>query len=269
MMDTISVIIETPAGSAQKYTYDPVNGRMKLKKILPAGMAFPFDFGFFPGTKGDDGDPLDVLIISEFSTFPGCSMECRIIGALVIHQSESANSNKMIRNDRFIAVPVASLVYQKANKLMDLPKELRTQLEAFFTNYIEQEGKRLTVEKRISAKEAWKLIHRFQDRLDKTLLFEIFLPLRDNKNSAFPQHYFDDLRQLLVRKFGGVTVYQRSPVAGIWDNPETGHEQDELMIYEVMSSTGDEIFWKQLKADLANQFKQDELLIRSSRLNII
>ncbi|MBD1432293.1 inorganic diphosphatase [Sphingobacterium sp. DN00404] len=268
-MDTISVIIETPAGSGQKYTYDPVNGRMKLKKILPAGMVFPFDFGFLPGTKGGDGDPLDVIVLSECSTFPTCAVECRVIGAFVIHQSQSSKSDKVIRNDRFIAVPVVSLVYEKVNTLRDLPKELRAQLEAFFTNYIEQEGKRLKVEKRIPAEQAWKLIHRFQDRLEKTLLFEIFLPLKNNKNSAFPQHYFDDLRHLLVRKFGGVTVYQRSPVTGIWDNPEEGHERDELIIYEVMSSTGEEVFWTQLKADLANQFKQDKLLIRSSRMNII
>lgn len=268
-MDTISVIVETPAGSCQKYTYDPVNGQMKLKKILPLGMIFPFDFGFLPGTKGGDDDPLDVIVISEFSTFPGCSVECRIIGAFIVHQSESNNGNKMIRNDRFIAVPVASVLYEKVDTLKDLPKKVGTQLEAFFKNYIEQEGKQLKIEKRISAEQACKLIHRCEDKLDKILLFEIFLPLKNNRAKAFPKHYFDDLRNLLVKKFGGVTVYQRSPVTGVWDNPETGHEQDELIIYEVMSSTGDEVFWRQLKVDLANQFSQDELLIRSSRIDIL
>lgn len=268
-MDTILVTIETPAGSGQKFSYDPINGRMMLKKILPAGMVFPFDFGFLPGTKGGDKDPLDVVVISEFTTFPGCLVECRIVGAFIVHQTESKNSDKMIRNDRFLAIPVASLVYSKVNTFADLPKPLVAQLEAFFLNYIIQEGKQLKIEKRVSSTQAWKLIRQFQDELDKTLLFEIFLPLKNGMGNAFPHHYFDDLRVQLIKKFGGVTVYQRAPVIGIWDNPETGHEEDELVVYEVMTTNGEKNFWIKLKSDLANQFNQDELLIRSSRINVV
>lgn len=268
-MDTISVIIETPAGSGQKFSYDPINGRMMLKKILPAGMVFPFDFGFLPGTKGGDNDPLDVVVISEFTTFPGCLVECRIIGSFIAHQTESKNSNKMIRNDRFVAIPIASLAYSKVTKFADLPKPLVAQLESFFLNYLRQEGKQLKIEKRISSTQAWKLIQQFQDELDKTLLFEIFLPLKNDMGEAFPQHYFDNLRVQLIKKFGGVTVYQRLPVTGIWDNPEAGHEKDELVVYEVMATNGERDFWIKLKTDLATQFNQDELFIRSSRINIV
>lgn len=268
-MDTISVTIETPAGSTQKFSYDPVSGQLKLKKILPAGMVFPFDFGFLPGTKGGDNDPLDVLLISEFMTFPGCSVECRIVGAFVVYQSKSSGSTEMIRNDRFIAIPIASLVYKHVKKLSDLPKILIGQLENFFVNYIEQEGKHIKIEKRISSGQACKLINQFQDKLDKMFLFEIFLPLQSDNGEAFPQHYFDDFRKLCVEKFGGVTVYRRSPVTGIWNNPEGEHDVDELVIYEVMSSGSDKVFWTQLKKDLARQFKQDELLIRSSLINVL
>ncbi|QEM11306.1 inorganic diphosphatase [Mucilaginibacter rubeus] len=68
----ITVIVETPKGSGHKYDYDTATKQFKLKKLLPAGMVFPFDFGFIPNTVGGDGDPLDVLVISEISTFPGC-----------------------------------------------------------------------------------------------------------------------------------------------------------------------------------------------------
>ena len=63
------VIVETLKGSNAKFNYDEATKRFRLKKLLPAGMIFPFDFGFIPNTIGGDGDALDVLIIAEFSTF--------------------------------------------------------------------------------------------------------------------------------------------------------------------------------------------------------
>jgi inorganic pyrophosphatase len=68
-MNTINVVIETPKGSGHKYDYDPGLGKMKLKKVMPAGLVFPFDFGFFPGTVGGDSDPLDVMVITEIPAF--------------------------------------------------------------------------------------------------------------------------------------------------------------------------------------------------------
>jgi inorganic pyrophosphatase len=68
-MGYVDVVIETPKGSAQKYDYDPDTHFFKLKKILPSGMVFPYDFGFVPDTRGEDGDPLGVIVISEFHSF--------------------------------------------------------------------------------------------------------------------------------------------------------------------------------------------------------
>lgn len=104
----IAAMIETPKGSNQKFDYDPEKNRFKLSKLLPAGMAFPFDFGMIPGTGGEDGDPLDIIVISEGSAFPGCLVDCRVIGALQAEQTER-NGDK-VRNDRFI-VPPSSLTY--------------------------------------------------------------------------------------------------------------------------------------------------------------
>jgi inorganic pyrophosphatase len=72
------IIIESPKGSPQKYNYDVETGTCYLKKILPAGMVFPYDFGMIPGTKGEDGDPLDALLLNEYPGFPGCRVECQV-----------------------------------------------------------------------------------------------------------------------------------------------------------------------------------------------
>ena len=78
----IEVVIETPKGSRNKFKYDPTTRRLKLSKVLPEGMVFPYDFGFVPATKGPDGDPIDVLVLLDEPTFPGCLVECRLIGIL-------------------------------------------------------------------------------------------------------------------------------------------------------------------------------------------
>lgn len=268
-MDSISVITETPAGSNQKYTYDPYNGQVKLKKLLPAGMFFPFDFGFIPGTLGGDGDPLDVIMISEFTTFPGCAVECRIVGAFIVSQAETSKSKKTIRNDRFVAIPVESAVYRDVQTLKDFPRQLLSELEAFFINYIELEGKSIKIEKRISGNDALKLIEQNKSSNLKALVFEIFIPLQDQDGKDFPEKYYNALRKLLLEKFGGVTVYHRSPVTGIWDSSDSGVDKDKLVIFEVMAVTGDDEFWNKLKRDLEKQFQQSEILIRSARINTL
>jgi inorganic pyrophosphatase len=92
--ELLTVVVETPKGSTEKYNYDQEQHFLKLKKILPAGMVFPYDFGFIPNTKGEDGDPLDIIIISEFKSFPGCRMDCRIAGAILAEQDEKKEKRK-------------------------------------------------------------------------------------------------------------------------------------------------------------------------------
>jgi inorganic pyrophosphatase len=85
---TITVMVESRKGFKQKFDYDSVERRFTLSKILPAGLVFLFDFGMPPGTKGEDGDPLDIIVIPESATFPGCMVECHIIGAMQAEQTE-------------------------------------------------------------------------------------------------------------------------------------------------------------------------------------
>ncbi|HEY6899366.1 MAG TPA: inorganic diphosphatase [Puia sp.] len=157
-MQKVDVVIETPKGSAQKYDYDPKTRFFRLKKILPAGMVFPYDFGFIPDTKGEDGDPLDVIVISEFCSSPGILIKCRIIGGIKAEQSEKKGSDKMIRNDRFLAIPACSSIFEKVESIDDLPADILKQLEAFFEDYNKLEGKQFNAIKLLDPKEASKLI---------------------------------------------------------------------------------------------------------------
>lgn len=151
----LAVIIETPKGSTEKYSYDKEAKCFKLKKILPSGMAFPYDFGFIPNTKGEDGDPLDVIVISEFKSFPGCMMDVRIIGAMLAEQTAK---DKTERNDRFLAVPSLSTIFSDINTVADIPKNKLDELQQFFVNYNAAQGKKFKPLKIIKPKEAFKLI---------------------------------------------------------------------------------------------------------------
>ena len=155
MEPLITVIIETPKASAQKFAYDPNMGLFKLKKLLPLGMVFPYDFGFIPGTKGEDGDPLDVVVLSEFKSFPGCAMECRLIGAI---KATQIKDKKRIRNDRYIAIPEASKQYSEIKMLKDLPGNTMHELELFFINYTALDHKDFKPLALLNKREAFALI---------------------------------------------------------------------------------------------------------------
>ncbi|WCT13252.1 inorganic diphosphatase [Mucilaginibacter jinjuensis] len=154
--ETITVMIESPKGVNQKFDYDDKEGRFRLNKILPAGLAFPFDFGMIPNTRGKDGDPLDIIVIDERGTFPGCLIDCRIIGAFQAEQTE--RNGKKMRNDRFVGVPDVSQLFSEVNRLDELPEAILNQLEYFFKNYNEQAGKQFQITARLNAEQALKLI---------------------------------------------------------------------------------------------------------------
>ena len=152
----VTAVIESPKGYNPKFDFDPEAKRYKLSKVLPAGLVFPFDFGMIPNTKGEDGDPLDIIVMSESPTFPGCLIDCRIIGALKAEQTE--RNGDTMRNDRFIGVATVTQLFAKVGTLAELPESVLNQLEAFFKNYNEQAGKVFKVVDRLNAKQAAKLL---------------------------------------------------------------------------------------------------------------
>lgn len=128
----IQVIVETPKGSRNKYAFDPKQKIFTLKTVLPAGMAFPYDFGFLPSTKGGDGDPLDVLVLMDEPAFPGCLLKCRLIGVL---EGEQESKKKKERNDRLIAIEHGNHAWANVKTLDDLGGHFCKELEEFFVDY--------------------------------------------------------------------------------------------------------------------------------------
>lgn len=135
----LQVIIETPAGSRNKFAFDPDQGIFSLKKVLPAGMVFPYDFGFLPQTLAPDGDPIDVLLLMDEPAFPGCAVLARLIGVI---EGEQLDGKDKIRNDRLVAVAEANHMYANVRKLKDLPDKWVKELQDFFVNYHSLEGKK-------------------------------------------------------------------------------------------------------------------------------
>ena len=139
---TIEVIIETPKGSRNKYAFDAELKILQLKKVLPAGMAFPYDFGFIPSTIADDGDPVDVLVLMDEPAFAGCLLKCRPVGVIEGQQGKKKDKE---RNDRIVAVERENHSYAHVKHVRDLGKKFLRELEEFFVNYHELSGEKYRI----------------------------------------------------------------------------------------------------------------------------
>ena len=152
----IHVIIDTPRGSRSKYKFDKVSGLFTLSRILPPGLQFPCDFGFIPGTIGEDGDALDVALISEESSIVGCLITVRLLGLLRAHQIDQG---KNVRNDRFVAVPATAVNVPKQRDLRDVAGMQLDALENFFVVYNQLQGRKFVPERREGAQAARRALH--------------------------------------------------------------------------------------------------------------
>jgi inorganic pyrophosphatase len=137
--ELLRVVIETPKGSRNKFAYDPDDHVFQLKKVLPAGMAFPYDFGFVPSTKADDGDPVDVLVLMDEPAFAGCVLMCRPIG--IIEGEQHDGKKKTERNDRIVAIQKDAHSWADIKIIDDLGKQFLKEIEEFFVNYHKLSGK--------------------------------------------------------------------------------------------------------------------------------
>jgi len=157
--DLLQVVIETPAGSRNKFAFDPDQSVFALKKVLPAGMVFPYDFGFLPQTLAPDGDPIDVLLLMDEPAYPGCLVASRLIGVI---EGEQIDGKKKVRNDRLVAVANANHMYANIRKLEDLPGKWLEELQVFFVNYHNLEGKKYELLGCKGADVAYTLIKKAQ-----------------------------------------------------------------------------------------------------------
>ena len=130
----LNAIVDTPKGSRNKFKYDEQLGLFKLSGMLPVGNVFPFDFGYIPSTRGDDGDALDVLLLMDEPAFTGCLVPAKLIGVIEAEQTEE---QKTVRNDRLIAVAADSRNHSHVRFLGDLNSNLLHEIERFFISYNE------------------------------------------------------------------------------------------------------------------------------------
>jgi inorganic pyrophosphatase len=159
---TLNVIIETPRGHHNKFSYDHRLGIFRLGGVLPAGAVFPFDFGFLPSTLAEDGDPIDVLVLMDEPAFPGCLIPSRLIGVIQAEQTE--RNGETMRNDRLIAVAERCPMYGEAQSLEDVGKTLVNQIEHFFVSYNSMFGKQFRPCGRAGHDHAQELIRDAQRR---------------------------------------------------------------------------------------------------------
>lgn len=161
---TLNAIVETARGSRNKFNYDEELDLFRLAGVLPAGAAFPFDFGFVPSTLGEDGDPIDVLLLLDEEAFAGCLVETRLAGVIEAEQTEEEET---VRNDRLIGVAVQSQLYRDVRTLDDLSDPLIDSIVHFFISYNEFKGKTFTPIGRYGPKRALTLVESARQRFKR------------------------------------------------------------------------------------------------------
>jgi inorganic pyrophosphatase len=137
----LNVIVESPRGSIVKVKFDAESSVMMLSRPLPSGFSYPCDWGFVPGTRAEDGDPLDAALVWDCASYPGLLVPSRVIGALRVEQSDP--SGRRQRNDRVLAVPAKAARFDQLRTVNDLPGRMRKELEHFFAAVVAFENKQL------------------------------------------------------------------------------------------------------------------------------
>jgi len=158
--EDIFVVIEIPANSSVKYELDKESGAIFVDRFLFTAMHYPFNYGFMPKTLAEDGDPVDVLVISREPVVPGAVIRARPIGMLIMEDEAG-------KDEKVIAVPVKKLdpEYEHVRDVSDLPEIVKQRIKHFFEHYKELEpGKWVKLREWKSAEEAMKYIEEAMKR---------------------------------------------------------------------------------------------------------
>jgi inorganic pyrophosphatase len=158
----VEATIEIPRGSRNKYEYDHERGVFRLDRVLYSSVHYPTDYGFIAGTLSGDGDPLDVLVILEEPTFPGCHLRVRPVGTLMMMDEKGPD-------EKILAVPVDDPRFTDITRLADLHEHRQLEIATFFRTYKELQGVQTDVRDWHDEDEAWKIIEesvaRFEQRI--------------------------------------------------------------------------------------------------------
>ncbi len=149
----VNAIIEIPKGSKIKYEIDKKTGLVKLDRFLFSSMHYPGDYGFIPQTYWDDGDPLDIIIITGEPIYSGTLVSARVIG--VVHMNDNGESD-----DKIIAVYEKDPRYKKINSITDLQEHFLDEIKHFFETYKELEKKEVNVFDIKGKEDAYKTLKR-------------------------------------------------------------------------------------------------------------
>ncbi len=150
--ENVNVIVEIPKGSRNKYEYDEDLGIIALDRTLHSSVHYPTDYGFVPGTRGADGEPLDALVMVDQSTFPGCLVEARVVGVLTIQSSDDPQEQKLL------GVPVREPRFAEYDDVSDVPEHLLKEIEHFFEVFKDLEGSDIGTLGWEGAQEAQRLL---------------------------------------------------------------------------------------------------------------
>ena len=131
----VMVFVEVPMGSRNKYEVDQETGHVVLDRRLFTSMSYPADYGFIEGTLGEDGDPLDALVLVGEPTFPGCRIRARVVG--VFHMTDEKGPDEKV-----ILVPLKDPTWMRVHDIHDIPPEYRDEIEHFFQVYKDLEEKK-------------------------------------------------------------------------------------------------------------------------------
>jgi len=135
----INAVVDTPKGSNGKYKLDEATGLFRLSKTLPLGAVFPYNFGFIPGTRGEDGDAVDVLMLMNEPAALGAVVPLRLIGVLKAEQTEP--DGKTVRNDRLLGVLETPYNPAEPGDMSGLHPQRLDEIEHFFKSYNAMEGR--------------------------------------------------------------------------------------------------------------------------------
>jgi inorganic pyrophosphatase len=154
---TLTCFVEIPKGSRNKYEYDMELGVIKLDRFLFSSMVYPTDYGFIPETLGLDGDPLDACVCVSEATFPGCVIPVKPIALFKMEDDKGID-------DKILCVPLEDPAWNTLDTLEDLPKQLRDEIEHFFSVYKDLEQKRVKVDGWYSREDALEEIKAARQR---------------------------------------------------------------------------------------------------------
>jgi inorganic pyrophosphatase len=153
---SLTVMIEIPRGSRNKYEYDKENRVMKYDRMIYASVQYPSDYGFIMDTLGKDGDALDALVLLWEPTFPGCVIEVKPIGMLKMWDDKG-------QDEKILCVPLCDPQWNHINEINEVPPHLLKEIQHFFEHYKTLEKKETKVEGWENRLEALKVIRLAQD----------------------------------------------------------------------------------------------------------